>query len=284
MLVLFWCTRCCTCPDSNERSHHTREMADAADEMEPEGDLLSEASDTESDEDNGQGEGIASVSGEASEAHKAFRKGMEKAKRRKNARQRAADLDATCEEEAHEEGLLLPRTLAELHAVDAVLWEGQELSCRAEFCLKVAEDCEKQQRFYTACNQRKFPWATKAGRPNLGTVDAQCVCREDKDCAYFVKVCVHGDPRPCRPCVSTDPRMVRAGRLVQRAAAARGSQDGLEGGEVRGAYMRSWTAACRGCASQKRQGSAPPEAREGREQQGEGQGAGQAGQALSVQG
>ena len=45
-LVLFWCTRCCTCPDSNERSHHTRKMADAADEMEPEGDLLSEASDT----------------------------------------------------------------------------------------------------------------------------------------------------------------------------------------------------------------------------------------------
>jgi len=128
-LGLFWCTRCCTCPDSNERSHHTREMAD---EMEEQDDLLSEASDTESDGDTGQGGGIPSVCAEASEAHKGFRKGMEKAKRRQEARQRAADLDATCEEEAHEEGLLLPRTLAQLHTVDTVLWEGQELSCRAE--------------------------------------------------------------------------------------------------------------------------------------------------------
>ena len=123
--------------------------------------LLSEEEEEEEDLEVGMdGAGGRAVDADASEEWTTAAKGREKAKRRQSHIQQAAELDATCEEDAYEEGLLMPRTLAELTSQDSpVLWVGQELSCRAELSLRVAEDCEAQQRFYTANNGQKKGYA-----------------------------------------------------------------------------------------------------------------------------
>ena len=161
-------------------------------------DLLSVEEEEDSDLEAGMdGAGGRAVDADASEEWTTAAKGREKAKRRQSHIQLAAQLDATCEEDAYEEGLLMPRTLAELTSQDSVLWVGQELSCRAELSLRVAEDCEAQQRFYTANNgQKKSAWSTLAGRPKMGPLYANYVCREDKTCAYSVKVCMQRSSRP----------------------------------------------------------------------------------------
>ena len=68
------------------------------------------------------GAACRAVDTNASEEWTKAAKGREKAKRRQTHIQIAAELDATCEEEAHEEGLLMPRTLAELASRESVVW------------------------------------------------------------------------------------------------------------------------------------------------------------------
>ena len=66
---------------------------------------------TESDEEDdagGAGSRSSNVQADTSEAHKGFVKGQEKGKRRQKVSLQAEQLDALCEEEAHEEGLLMP--------------------------------------------------------------------------------------------------------------------------------------------------------------------------------
>ena len=64
---------------------------------------------------------------------------------------------------------------------------GQELSCREELLVRVAEDCEKNQRFYTYHNTGTGGHATESGRCMISHRCVNCVCRDDASCAYSVK-------------------------------------------------------------------------------------------------
>jgi hypothetical protein len=53
--------------------------------------------------------------------------------------------------------------------------------------VRVAEDCEKNQRFYTYRNTGRGGHSTESCRGMIGHRYVNCVCRDDASCAYSVK-------------------------------------------------------------------------------------------------
>ena len=106
---------------------------------------------------------------------------------RQSVDQKARAMDKEAEQEALEAGKLQPRTLEQLNSVDPIVSYGQEFSCREELLVRVGEDCEKKQRFYTCRNSGTGGHATQAGRGMIGHRYVNCVCRDDASCSYSVK-------------------------------------------------------------------------------------------------
>lgn len=71
--------------------------------------------------------------------------------------------------------------------MENIVHVGQKLSCREELFVRVSEDCEKVQKFYTARNTGAGGHTTKVGRAGTTSQYVNVVCRDDPACAYSVK-------------------------------------------------------------------------------------------------
>ena len=155
--------------------------------------LLSEVlEDTESDSED---EGSAGTKGKtprlipagASAQYAARIRQEEKQRHRLSKERSARTLDQQAEKEALDAGKLQPRPLSVLKTTENIVHVGQKLSCPEELFVRVSEDCEKVQKFYTARNTGAGGHTTKVGRAGTTSQYVNVVCRDDPECAYSVK-------------------------------------------------------------------------------------------------